>query len=71
MNTPNFTCDPADHPADMLDNARAVLCFLTETAGGFHGESLDSLGLTRRGCRGLTIILQGVENTVKDAAEKL
>ena len=71
MTSPSFADDHINHPADLLDNACAVVCFLGEVAGCFNEEGLDSLGLSARGCHGLTIILHGIENTIKQAAEKL
>ncbi len=59
-----------DNPADLLSNAAAVTCFLSEVATAM-APSLAETGLSGDGVFGFTQILNVIENTIKEAAVKL
>ncbi len=59
-----------DNPADLLSNAAAVTCFLSETAQGMSGDLVDH-GLSDGGVFGFIQILNTLENTINEAAVKL
>ncbi len=59
-----------DNPVDLLSNAAAVTCFLSEVAQGMSGDLVDH-GLSDSGVFGFTQILITLENTIKEAAVKL
>jgi len=62
-------CD-TDHPVDLFAGAAAVTCFITEAAVHFSGDKMD-LGISEEGTKGLVMILQGVENTINLAIDRL
>ena len=59
-----------DQAADLLSNAAAVTCFLSEVAIGMGGRVAET-GLSDDGVFGFTMILQNLENTIKLAGSKL
>lgn len=68
--TPVFAPSDNAHPADMLEAAGCVACFLREMAPCMT-EDNRQLGLSERGASGLYYILQGLEQTINAAAGKL
>ncbi len=65
-----FSFGAADHPADMLQGAAYVTSFVKELSSHFI-ESDRETGLSQDGINGLFLILQGIEDTIRTAAEKL
>ncbi len=68
--TPIFSYWGTEQSADLLESAAAVTCFVSEAAVHFSGDKMD-LGISEEGTKGLVMILQGVENTINLAIERL
>lgn len=69
MSQPSFA-SPTDTPADLLNNAAAVVRFLADVAGAIGGDG-GSPGLSEHGSFGFLLILNGVENTINEAMNRL
>jgi hypothetical protein len=65
-----FSFADSDNPADMLQGAAYVTSFVKELSAHFI-ESDTASGLSAAGINGLFLILQGIEDTIRTAAEKL
>ncbi|HFQ80980.1 MAG TPA: hypothetical protein ENK33_06355 [Desulfobacterales bacterium] len=61
---------PDDAPVDLLNNAAAVTCFLSEVSGAMCSNPADP-GLSEGGVFGLAQILNVIESTINEAAIKL
>ncbi|HFQ91093.1 MAG TPA: hypothetical protein ENK27_13550 [Desulfobulbus sp.] len=65
---PVFADDPGSPQVDLLDNAACVIRFLAEVSPAI-GSDLGP-GLSERGTHGLTLILNGLENTINMALSR-
>lgn len=69
MNQPTFSSS-TDSPADMLNNASAVVRFLADVAGAIGGDN-GLPGLSDHGSFGFLLILNGIENTINEAVNRM
>lgn len=58
---------PAEHPADLIDQAQAVLSFLNQ----MFAETKDDLNLNHKDQYGLCLIIDGVQHHLTCAARQL
>ena len=63
--------DPSAHPADTLSRAAAVIRFLAEVTPALNSEGPDNLALSEAGAHGLLLVLDALENTINQAADRI
>ncbi|GEM_PF-3510172 len=67
---PSFA-DPSAHPADTLSRAAAVIRFLAEVTPALNSDTPDNPGLSETGAHGLFLVLDTLENTISQAADRI